>query len=231
VSRTGIAIVGATGRLGSAIHRACADDGVAVLATADSTGWHGADTATPTVVVDASRPAALPTTIDFCARSGSALLYCVSNQTSRGMAELRALAADVPVGIATNLSPLQWIQTRVAELSAQLAAALPSAVDVTVVDRHPVSKTDAPSATAQLLASAMSLPTTIVSERFGPRVCDHRVVLTAGGETFELVHSVRDLDLVAAAAVRLAGHLAASAPGWFSTDELYTQLAARAEEN
>ncbi|MEV0686314.1 dihydrodipicolinate reductase C-terminal domain-containing protein [Nocardia sp. NPDC050378] len=231
MSSGGVAIIGATGRLGSAIHRGCADAGVAVLATADSTGWHGTESATPEVVIDASRPAALPSTIDFCTRTGAALLYCVSNQTPAGLRELRALSDDVPVAVATNLSPLQWVQTRVAELSAQLAAALPLAVEVTVIDRHPVSKTDAPSATAQLLASAMSFPATVVSERFGPRVCDHRVVFTAGGETFDLVHTVRDLDLVAAAAVRLAGALADSEPGWFTTDELYSRLLARTEEH
>ncbi|APE35011.1 hypothetical protein BOX37_14810 [Nocardia mangyaensis] len=224
----GVAIIGATGRLGSAIHRACDDNAVAVVATAGSAGWN-TESATPAVVVDASRPAALPSTIDFCARSGAALLYCVSNPTPEGLRRLRVLGRDVPVGLVTNLSPLQWIQTRSAQLSARLAGMLQLPVEVTVIDRHPAAKADAPSATARLLASALPLSATVASERFGPRVCDHRVVLTARGETYEIAHSVRDLDLVAAAAVRLAAQLAGSAPGVFSTDELYTQLTCRRE--
>ncbi|MFD6105986.1 dihydrodipicolinate reductase C-terminal domain-containing protein [Nocardia salmonicida] len=226
MSRTGehaVAVIGSTGRLGSAIMRACADRSVPVTSTASSQGWQIGSGA-PTVVIDASGPSACAATIDYCAETGAALLYCVSDPSAEQVERLRSLSDRVPVARASNLSPLHWIQARALQLSGRLAATLLPVVQVTVIERHPPTKKDAPSATARVLAAIPEQQTAIVSERFGPPVSDHRVLFTQGSETLEFAHSVRDLSLPAVGALVLATELAKSASGWFSTDELYERI-------
>ncbi|MFF2554232.1 dihydrodipicolinate reductase C-terminal domain-containing protein [Nocardia sp. NPDC058058] len=225
MTRDGIGIVGATGRLGSAIGQVCAARGVPLLAAASTSGWT-VGTRAPAVLIDASRPAALTSTIAFCRRHSSALLYCVSDPGPEDLLRLRELSTEVPVGLIANLSPLQWIQTRAVELSGHLAHALELDAEITVVDRHTAAKVDAPSATARLLSEALEKRAEVISERFGVRVCDHRVLFASGGETYEITHSVRDLAVAAAAAVRLGEQLARAGAGWYTTDALYSRITA-----
>ncbi|MEU6564540.1 dihydrodipicolinate reductase C-terminal domain-containing protein [Nocardia nova] len=224
-----VAIAGATGTLGSALTRACAARGAPVVATATRRGWTAGDRS-PAVVIDASRAAGLARTLEFCHRHDSALLYCVSDPGEDGRALLRRAAERIPIGLVANLSPLQWIQTRIAATAARLTAALGLPAELTVLDRHPATKRDAPSATAQRLAEALDRPATVLSERFGARVCDHRVSVTVSGETCDIVHSVRDLDLAADTALRLAHTLTTAGPGWYTADDLFTRLAGSTAE-
>ncbi|MEU8899878.1 dihydrodipicolinate reductase C-terminal domain-containing protein [Nocardia sp. NPDC048505] len=218
-----IGIVGVTGRLGSAIRQACADSGVPVVATARTTGWRPR-TGTPAVLIDASHPSALTGTLEFCRAHRCALLYCVSDPAPADLERLHALGAGAPVALIPNLSPLQWIQTRSAQLAGRLAAALDLTAEITVIDRHTAAKRDAPSATARRLAGVLPESAQVVSERFGVRVCDHRVLFATGGESLELTHAVRDLESAARAALRLAARLAGSAPGFYTADQLYTRM-------
>ncbi|BDU06798.1 hypothetical protein FMUBM48_30610 [Nocardia cyriacigeorgica] len=221
-----IAVAGVTGRLGSAIHTVCQHYSIPVTATSRSTGWVF-DTDRIALVIDASVASAIDETILVCDRTDTPLLYCVSNPPATTLAKLHALGRRVPVGVVANLSPLHWVQSRAAALSGELLAKLAIETQATVVDRHPPTKRDAPSATARVLAGVMPEPVTVVSERSGRPVSDHRVVLTAAGETYELSHSVRDLRLAASAAVRLGAELATAAPGLYSADDLYSRVIGR----
>lgn len=220
-----IAVAGASGRLGRAVLAACADAGVPIAATLTSAGWGAGTGGEPGVLVDASRPAAQPVLAEYCARHGTALLSCVSGRSAAGDRELRALAERVPVLVAANLSPLHWAQARAAELAAALTAALLPDAEYTVIDRHPRTKRDAPSATARTLAALLPAGTAVLSERFGAPVSDHRVLITAGSETWELTHAVRDLRGPAAGALRLAAWLEHARPGLYRAADVYAELA------
>ncbi|MBF5000864.1 hypothetical protein IRT45_27370 [Nocardia sp. BSTN01] len=221
-----VAIVGSTGRLGSAVARECARCGLPIVAEVWSRGRRiGVER--PDVVVDASSPAALDVTAELCRRTGSPLLYCVSNPGSERLRLLRELSAEIPVALATNLSPLHWIQMRTAALAAQLAGAISDDMETTILDRHPTTKRDAPSGTARLLRETMGGHADITSVRYGPMVSDHHVVFTAGPETLELNHSVRDIRAAALGALRLAGELVRLPAGWFTAAQLYERIAER----
>ncbi|MDR7168014.1 4-hydroxy-tetrahydrodipicolinate reductase [Nocardia kruczakiae] len=221
-----VAVVGSTGRLGSAVARECARRGLPIVAEVWSGGRRiGAER--PDVVVDASHPAALDDTAELCRRTGSPLLYCVSNPGGERLRLLRDLSAEIPVALATNLSPLHWIQVRTAALAAQLAGAITDDAETMIVDRHPATKRDAPSATARLLRETMGGHADITSVRYGPMVSDHHIVFTAGPETLELNHSVRDIRAAALGALRLAGELVGLPAGWFTAAQLYDRIAER----
>ncbi|MGV9664573.1 dihydrodipicolinate reductase C-terminal domain-containing protein [Nocardia niigatensis] len=221
----GVGIVGVTGRLGSAIAETCRRTSTPIVTTASTAGWRIGD-GRPEVVIDASRASALPDTLDYCDANGSALLYCVSNPPERELRELRRASERIPVAMAANLSPLHWIQARAAATAAHLAAAIGYDVETTVIDRHPATKQDAPSATARLLLEQAGGAGMVISERYGLPVSDHRLLFTGQSETLELTHSVRDLHPAAEGALRLAARLTTLSPGWYTADQLYAQLAA-----
>ncbi|MBF6352952.1 hypothetical protein IU449_00045 [Nocardia higoensis] len=219
-----VAVVGATGRLGRAVTEACARHGVRVVTVADSTSWTiGEEPAG--VVIDASRPDALDAVAEHCAATGAALLSCVSGRPPQAAATLSALSRQVPVLIAANLSPLHWLQARAAELAARLAVALVPDAEFTVIDRHPTTKLDAPSATAKNLAALLPEQTTVLAQRYGHAVSDHHVVLTAGAESWESIHRVRDLRGPATAALTLAAWLEQARPGLYTAAEVFAELA------
>ncbi|MFI9413042.1 dihydrodipicolinate reductase C-terminal domain-containing protein [Nocardia gamkensis] len=219
-----VAVVGATGRLGRAVVAACERAGVPVVTTANSTGWTVGDRA-PGVVIDAARPAALDAVADYCARTGAALLSCVSGRPPNAEQTFAVLAQRVPVMIAANLSPLHWVQARAAELAARLAVALVPDAEFTVLDRHPTTKLDAPSATAKNLAAVLPDGAAVLAQRYGMPVSDHRVVISSAGESWELSHRVRDLCGPAVAALSLAGWLERSTPGRYTAAEAFAELA------
>ncbi|MFD4182806.1 dihydrodipicolinate reductase C-terminal domain-containing protein [Rhodococcus sp. NPDC058514] len=218
-----IGIVGVTGRLGSAVAELCAEVGVTVATVATRSEWT-AGPQDPAVIVDASCVEALPDTLDYCRRTRCALVYCASGLTAEDRRELQRLAAEVPVVVAANLSPLHWIQEQNVRTAVALIGSIGIDVESTVIERHPTTKRDAPSATAVVLADGLPASTTTISERYGARVSDHRVVLTCLSETYELSHSVRDLRLAAVGAIALGGRLATAEPGMYTTAELFGSL-------
>ncbi|MEU4318372.1 dihydrodipicolinate reductase C-terminal domain-containing protein [Nocardia fluminea] len=220
----GIAVVGATGRLGAAIVRACAENSVPVLTVASTAGWCEGEHR-PDVVIDASHPDALSDTVEFCARTRSPLLYCVSNPHPDQLDELDALSRHVAVTVAANLSALHWVHARTVELAARLGLAIGCDLETVVLDRHPQSKRDAPSATARVLHERAGGSGRIISERYGAPVNDHHVVFGAPHESLDIHHSVRDLRAAAAGALRLAAQATTLSAGRYTADELYAQLA------
>ncbi|MFY7866459.1 dihydrodipicolinate reductase C-terminal domain-containing protein, partial [Roseateles sp.] len=99
-------------------------------------------------------------------------------------------AGHVPVVIATNLSRGHLLHLACARF---LHERSPHQMSSTVIDRHPATKRDAPSATAKRLAEAAG-GAQIEILRHGNAVADHHVIYTLAGETIEIVHRVTSLE-------------------------------------
>lgn len=220
----GVAVVGATGRLGVAIVRACAENSVPVLTVASTAGWRESEQR-PDVVIDASHPDALSDTVEFCARIRSPLLYCVSNPHPDQLDQLDTLSRHVAVTVAANLSALHWIHAHTVRLAARLGVAIGCDLETVVLDRHPETKRDAPSATARVLHERAGGTGRIISERYGAPVNDHHVLFGAPHESLDIHHSVRDLRAAAQGALRLAAQATTLPAGRYTADDLYGQLA------
>ena len=100
------------------------------------------------------------------------------------------------VVLAANLSPIHWVHARATREAAQRFAALGLPVEVTVHDRHPATKRDAPSATARGWARGPGISRFTEHPPGGP-VSDHSVRFSTAAASHELTHSVRDLRLSA----------------------------------
>jgi len=173
----GIALFGATGKMGRAILPliAVSDDlvlkgavaspgnpaigrdaaliaGLAplgVVVTDDpDTGLAGAD-----VAIDFTRPAASLTHARACARLGVPLVIGTTGHDAAGRRELEALARSAAVVLAPNMSLGVNLLLRLAELAAR---ALPASYDAEIFEAHHRDKVDAPSGTALALGTAVA---------------------------------------------------------------------------
>jgi 4-hydroxy-tetrahydrodipicolinate reductase len=222
-----VAIVGANGRLGSAVLDLCPAFGLTVVLKAGRGEW--LELGRPRVVIDAATAAATDRTIAYCHSTGAALLSCASAMSRQQMVDLTELAKEVPVVRGTNLALGHWLQQRAIHAVACVAAALPVRLSAAVLDRHTQSKPDRPSASALALAESWTKWTgqgvdDIASYRSGLRVSEHELQLTFGDETLTFHHYVQDLRAAANGAVLAARWLFTARVGMWTMSEVYGQL-------
>ncbi len=225
-----VGLVGASGRLGTAIAQALADAGTPVVpGFGRSDDWSAAPV--PGVLIDAATADACARTADYCRAHGIRLISCASALDEESV-ELIALAArEIPVVRATNLSLGHWLQRRAMAEIARARAAFPENAGSAVAERHPVTKRDRPSASALGLAGHWNRLTGqqagVDARRGGLAVSEHLFELTLGRETLTLHHDVRDLGAPARGAVLAAGWIRRAAPGLWSMDDVYEDFIAR----
>ncbi|TYL85816.1 dihydrodipicolinate reductase C-terminal domain-containing protein [Bradyrhizobium cytisi] len=223
-----VGIVGSTGRLGMAIADECTRCGVRLGLRASSSGWR-IDTA-PHVLVDATAPSALLDTIGYCRETGTALIYAVSSVPSDAYRTLVELSRQVPVVIADNLSIGHWLQVSLVRTIARLSAGFERQPRMSVLERHPVTKRDRPSASAGSLARSWAeLAVTyshgeIVSQRAGAPVSDHMVTFDLPGASLSISHSVADLRAAASGFLAAARYAFERSPGLATMFDVYAGL-------
>lgn len=173
VALTRVALIGATGRMGTAIVRAgVADQSAKVVAAVASAGSKSAgrdagevagvtplgvrvleelpaDLAGAQVAIDFSRPDLSLRALNACRAARVPIVIGTTGHDSDFAASVDAAARDIAVLVAANTS----IGVAVAQELVRIAAqALPADYDIEVVEAHHKHKVDAPSGTALALA-------------------------------------------------------------------------------
>lgn len=226
-----LGIVGASGRLGSAVDAAAVAGGRWQIGLrASREGW--AMDELPDVLVDASRRCALAEVVAFCARYRVPLVSATSGLEDADHGRLRQLAGTVAVIRAENLTYGHHLHRELVRHVAALVSTGGGAVDVTVQERHPTTKADAPSATAQALVDVWHAASSvgranIESVRAGAPVSDHSIVVRFGGEDLTITHSVRSLAVPARRAVEAASWAITAPPGLYTMADMYRTHAPR----
>ncbi|MFC7300163.1 4-hydroxy-tetrahydrodipicolinate reductase [Cognatiluteimonas weifangensis] len=228
-----VLIHGASGRMGRALLRLCAQapvlavagavsrkpaqrviDGVPQFAASELSGVPAFD-----VAIDFSRPEAFDRVLALCVERGVAL---VSGTTGLGEDQrdaLQAAGARIPVLWAANFSLGVAV---LAELVERAAHAL-QGWDCDIVEAHHAGKQDAPSGTALALGAAAGrggAQPRYASLRAGDIVGEHTVQFATVGERIELVHRASSRDIFARGALHAATRLAARAPGLYRLADL-----------
>ena len=183
-----IGIAGHSGRFGRQVLEAAGRRGWFTCWRRNRAGVHSS--AMPAVLFDCSARESVPLSIDTALAFGIPLVIATSGADWRQSAPLQSAAAQIPVVIAANLSRGHLLQMAIARL---VAERVERGARVTVIDRHPETKKDAPSATAYRLAGAVGTDR-LIALRSGPPVADHQIVLAWGGETLEINHRVTSLE-------------------------------------
>ncbi len=217
-----IGVIGSRGRLGSAIVALAGERRVAV----GLERWRGGErrTAAPDVVLDVSHAAALADSAALARELGASLVVGTSGRGADDDALLAGLAGRLPVLVADNFSLGHFVQARIAALLARTSRL--ATAEIAVVDRHPVSKRDAPSGTARRLAHLLERAgggaVRVESLRHGAPVSDHRIALTLDCETVTIDHEVSGLRAMASGALLAAAWAAGPIPpGRYTMEDVY----------
>lgn len=221
-----LAVVGAGGRMGSAVVRLARERGVAVVHAVDRGELATLAAGGFDVAIDFSSSEVLPELAALVAQTRAAL---VSGTTGLSPDGERALD-DASGRVAVLWEPNMSIGVHaLGSLLRHAIAALGEGFDVEVVETHHRRKVDAPSGTALRLAEiateARSSGAVVHGRvgRPGPRgaaeigvhavrggdvVGDHSVHLLGEGERLELVHRATNRDVFALGALRAAAWIA-----------------------
>jgi 4-hydroxy-tetrahydrodipicolinate reductase len=205
-------VVGGAGRLGRAVLDEAARAAVPATAKARGQAWPPA--VAGSVIVDVGHVSGMRETITYCRNLGMPLVYAVSGFDDPALGLLADLARRVPVVLAPNLSVGHWLQCRLIELLARLAHGMEA--DAAVLERHPRTKLDRPSATAGVLAAEWTagggdVTPEVISLRAGHQVSDHTLRLDLAHESVVVAHEVHDIRAAAWGAL-VAARAAAGAP-------------------
>ena len=104
------------------------------------------------VVIDFSRPEALPEIASYVRRTGTPLLSGTTGYTPAQLEELRALGSTAPVLWSANYSLGVAVLVRALR---EVSGVLKPDFDIEITETHHNQKADAPSGTAKLLVEAM----------------------------------------------------------------------------
>ena len=230
-----LVIHGASGRMGQALLRLCADQpdagrvvaavsrGVPAQRVADGVPWFAAGElgGLPDfdVAIDFSLPQGFDAILGLCRARRAALVSGTTGLGDGQRAALQAAAAEIPVLWASNFSLGVAV---LADLVERAARALPG-WDCDIVEAHHTHKKDAPSGTALTLGQAAErggAHPRFASLRAGDIVGEHTVQFTGAGERLELVHRATSRDVFARGALHAARRLAGRAPGAYRLADL-----------
>lgn len=215
-------IHGASGRMGQALLRLCAEqagcqviaavtrkspaqrvvEGVPFFATSELAGVPAFD-----VAIDFSLPEGFDPLLGLCVARGAALVSGTTGLSDAQRAALEAAATKIPLVWASNFSLGVAV---LAELVERAATALPG-WDCDIIEAHHTQKKDAPSGTALTLgeaATASGAKVSYASLRAGDIVGEHTVQFTGLGERLELVHRAGNRDIFARGALHAAQRIA-----------------------
>ena len=187
------------------------------------------------VLVDFSRPDALPALLRFATARKLPVLLAATGYQQAHLEMIREAACVIPVFRSANLSMGVYV---LRALSRQAARLLPD-FDIEIVEKHHNQKVDAPSGTALLLYDAVKSEDTLPVYGRGGRDCkrrpqeiglhavrggtvagEHEVGFYGPGETLLLTHSAQDRSIFARGALRAASFIAVQEPGEYDMQDL-----------
>jgi len=232
---TRLLIHGASGRMGQALLRLCAERaGPCVIVAAVSHGkvgqrvidgvpqfsageLHGVPAFD--VAIDFSLPDGFAAILALCVERSAALISGTTGLSDAQRTALQAASERLPVLWTANFSLGVAV---LSELVERAAAALPG-WDCDIVEAHHTQKKDAPSGTALALgisAEQGGAQPHYVSLRAGDIVGEHTVQFTTLGERIELIHRASSRDIFARGALHAASALCGRPPGLYRLRDL-----------
>ncbi len=233
-ARLRVLVHGATGRMGQALLRLCAEepgrfdvvgavsqrptqrviDGVPQFAAAELNGVPTFD-----VAIDFSLADAFDRILALCVARKAALVSGTTGLSEAQHAALADAGAKIQVAWASNFSlGVAVLHDLVARAARRLLG-----WNCDIVESHHVRKQDAPSGTALTLGKAAQeagAEPRYASIRAGDIVGEHLVQFTGMGERVELAHRAGNRDIFARGALHVATRLVGREPGLYGVSDL-----------
>lgn len=234
-----VVVVGVAGRMGSLVKSTVeAEDGLEFVGGYDVDNIAELDTEAPAadLVIDFSKPAALPHVAAYVERTGASLVSGTTGLNDDDLARLQALGTGARVVWSSNYSLGVAVLRR---LAAQAAQAL-EGWNIEIVETHHNMKADAPSGTAVALLKAVdpkgenevvhgregivgARPAREIGMhalRGGTVAGTHEVHFFGADEEVTLTHRAASRQIFVSGAVACAKRLLEAAPGFYTFDNL-----------
>jgi|UniRef100_A0A7V3PS55 4-hydroxy-tetrahydrodipicolinate reductase len=233
-----VAVVGASGRMGSEIVRLLAleDDlelvgGVEVvghpqIGTKVGSGAIFADLRhllnRTDVVVDFSTPESVIENVNLCLTYDKPFITGVTGFTAEQLKIIQDAGRKIPVVFAPNFSIGVAVLSLLASQSAKI---LGTNYDIHLVEIHHKRKKDAPSGTAKLLLEKIRLaigdkPVDVISIRTGDVIGEHRIIFGGPGERLELVHKAESRTAFASGVITAIRWVVKQPAGFYSLADI-----------
>lgn len=195
-------------------------------------------------VIDFSNPAALPSLLRYCKKSGAAVVLATTGYSEHQLQEIQDAANEIRIFKSANMS--LGINVLVS-LVRQATRILGKSSDIEIVEKHHRRKLDAPSGTAIMIADAAAAELTekpeyiydrhavrqkrgkqeigISSVRGGTIVGEHEILFAGTDEVLEIKHTAYSREIFANGAVRAAEFISTrTAPGLYDMETLVSEV-------
>lgn len=188
------------------------------------------------VIIDFSSARAVDGLLDFCARTGMAVVLCTTGLSEEQTEKAAEVSEKAPVLRSANMS--LGVNTLLKLLKEAAPVLYPAGFDVEIVEKHHNKKIDAPSGTALALADAVnesldhachykydrfservprdSREIGIQSVRGGTIVGEHDVIFAGTDEVITFTHTAYSKAIFAKGAVQAAKFLGGKPAGLYS---------------
>jgi 4-hydroxy-tetrahydrodipicolinate reductase len=228
-----VGVIGVTGKLGRRICEQAREMECRISLSACSREW--VTEAVPDVVIDVSHDSAFDEVARFCSATNTPLVEGVSTLSPEHLAQLRGLSTAIPVIYAPNFTFGHYLQRSALMVLAHILKTNSRTSECTVTERHPTSKKDRPSATAQELAafwseSAECPVAEVASVRGGLPVSDHEAAITLSGEMLSIKHSTTDRVAAARGALQAGRWVVLQSSGFYKMSDVYGMVREEAHD-
>ena len=191
------------------------------------------------VLIDFSSPNSAIGAARYGAGHGLPCVICSTGLSKEQEAELKTLAAKVPIFRSANMSLGVNVLIELAKKAAQLFG---GEADIEIIEKHHHNKLDAPSGTALMIADAINAEADgkyeyvydrhsirqkrgaqelgISSVRGGGIVGEHDVLFCGPEEVVTISHAAQSRGVFADGAIQAALYLAGCKPGYYTMSDL-----------
>ena len=211
-----IGLIGAAGKLGTAIERLSLKDENLIVAARfqrQNCLFDGEFD----LYVDVSLAEGIEDRVSVALKTNRPILIGVTGLSHEQLAYLQESSKKIPIFYAPNFSIGIAIMKKLVEQTASLFH--PDAI-LSITETHHIHKKDAPSGTAKLLATAAGLDVEIKSLRIGETIGIHEITFDSPEEQIFLKHTAQSRDVFAKGALIAARFLSTQSPGLYTMESL-----------
>ena len=211
-----IGLIGAAGKLGTAIERLCQKDESLVVAARfqrQSSLLEG----NFDLYMDVSLAEDIEDRVSAALKTNRPILIGVTGLSDEQLNYLKESSKKIPIFYAPNFSIGIAIMKKLVEQMASLF--YPDAM-LSITETHHIHKKDAPSGTAKLLATAVGREVDIKSLRIGETIGIHEITFDSPEEQISLKHTAQSRDVFAKGALAAARFLSTQSPGLYTMESL-----------
>lgn len=215
-----IAIVGASGRMGTRIRALASKDARFEVSADLDVGTHPSAMKPAQAVIDFSQPEASLAHLKEAVGQRKAYVLGTTGFTKAQEKAIVQASRKIPIVRSSNMS---WGVNVFFSMAQKLAKALPGYA-IHIQETHHVHKKDAPSGTAlqagALIERVAKHKVTYESFREGEVIGDHRIIFSGPDDRIELFHHAGSRDIFAAGALQAARWVIRQRPGLYSMQDV-----------